>query len=68
MWTPHDVNMALVVPPNTANFVLNTHCDPACTKYFPSEGIEIFNVLLHSHVAGNKFNNATIYGFIGSFS
>jgi len=52
MWTPHETNMGLVIPPNTPDFVLSAHCDPTCTDYLPAEGIKIFNVLLHSHKAG----------------
>lgn len=54
MWTPYDNNPSLIIPPETTGFTISTHCAPACTQKLPADGIKIFNVLLHSHIAGCK--------------
>jgi len=52
----HDVSPALIVPPDTTNFITAGHCSSECTqKQFPQEGIKVFNALMHSHLAGAYF-------------
>lgn len=51
----HSINSATLVPPNTTDFVNVGHCSTGCTtKKFPAEGIHMFNIGLHSHLAGRK--------------
>jgi len=50
----HDVNPALLVPPNESNFIVSGHCSPGCTNKFPEGGITVFNAMLHSHLSGRK--------------
>ena len=54
MMTIGHVTMAsLLIPPESKNFMVTGHCSDDCTsKYFPKDGITIFNVLLHTHLAG----------------
>jgi len=43
----------IIVPPNTADFVVAGHCSSDCTqKHVPLPGISVFNVLMHSHMSG----------------
>lgn len=59
------VDYQMVIPKESENFVSVGHCASQCTSSkFPPEGINIFNVLLHSHLAGRKlklrlFRNGT---------
>jgi hypothetical protein len=51
----HGANIAITVPPNTEEFVVAGHCASECTeKFFPETGINVFNVLMHSHLSGSK--------------
>ncbi|CAG7732760.1 unnamed protein product [Allacma fusca] len=45
----------MMIPPNTDPFVVNGHCSSQCTNsQFPELRINVFNVLLHSHLCGRK--------------
>jgi hypothetical protein len=51
----HSSDDSLVIPPNTADFAITTTCPSVCSQAgIPSTGINIFNVLLHSHLSGRK--------------
>jgi len=52
----HDIgSTVLTIPPNTPEFSVTGHCSADCTSdKLQSEGISIFNVLLHSHISGRK--------------
>lgn len=42
-----------VVPPNSTEYLVVGHCSSNCTKkWVPEEGVEIFNIMLHSHAYG----------------
>jgi hypothetical protein len=44
-----------IVPPLVQEYVTVGHCSPVCTgQVIPGDGAKIFNVLLHSHLAGRK--------------
>ena len=42
----------IVIPPAQEKFSLFGYCPGVCTEELPPEGINIFSVLLHSHLAG----------------
>lgn len=51
----HKTRIQLTVPPNSENYVVTGHCSPFCTQaLFPEDGINVFNNLLHAHLAGRK--------------
>jgi hypothetical protein len=50
----HDTTPSLLVPPNQTDFVISGHCAPSCTRKLPSVGLNVFNILLHSHISGRK--------------
>ncbi|CAG7729787.1 unnamed protein product, partial [Allacma fusca] len=51
----HEVRFTLTIPPATSDFTVVGHCSSACTKRnVPAGGINIINVLLHSHMAGRQ--------------
>ncbi|XP_035703186.1 DBH-like monooxygenase protein 1 isoform X2 [Folsomia candida] len=45
---------SLTVPPNSAKYVLSSHCPGDCTKILPTSGIQVFVYLLHFHLSGKK--------------
>ncbi|CAG0917546.1 unnamed protein product [Notodromas monacha] len=61
---PHDVGIlvaampvlyAQLIPPGVEEFVSVGHAAPECTaKYIPEEGINVFSILHHSHLAGRR--------------
>jgi len=49
----HTVLASLVIPPKTKDFMIVGHCGADCTnKAIPKEGINFFNLMLHTHLAG----------------
>lgn len=43
----------LVVPPSSKDYVVVGHCSSNCTaQWIPTEGVNIFNIMLHSHSYG----------------
>jgi len=53
----HTVVASLLIPPKSKNFQIVGHCSSECTnKVIPDSGISIFNVLMHTHLAGKQFN------------
>jgi len=47
IWPTH------LIPPRAVDYVTVGHCSPVCTQNsLPPSGINIFNVFLHSHLAG----------------
>jgi len=51
----HDIGVTMTVPPNTPEFVVTAHCSSGCTsRELGTDGISVFNVLLHSHLSGRK--------------
>jgi len=49
----HEVSVAQTIPPKTKRFVTVGHCSTHCTEAsLPKTGINVFNILLHSHNAG----------------
>ncbi|CAG7722116.1 unnamed protein product, partial [Allacma fusca] len=61
----HITSASLMIPPSTLNYVISGHCSGICTKNrLPNDGINVFNVFLHSHLAGRQmklrqFRNGT---------
>ncbi|CAG7823934.1 unnamed protein product, partial [Allacma fusca] len=61
----HITSASLMIPPGTSNYVITGHCSGICTQNrFPNDGINVFTVFLHSHLAGRKmrlrqFRNGT---------
>jgi len=46
---------ALTVPPRSEGYVIAGHCSPSCSsRLFPETGLNVFQILLHSHLAGRK--------------
>lgn len=44
-----------IVPPNSVDYLVVGHCSSNCTnEWIPEEGVNIFNVMLHSHAFGRK--------------
>ncbi|XP_064399035.1 DBH-like monooxygenase protein 2 homolog [Halichondria panicea] len=44
----------LIIPPGTPDFTINAFCSRECTQaHLPSEGIQVFGNLLHTHLAGH---------------
>ncbi|CAG7674168.1 unnamed protein product, partial [Allacma fusca] len=55
LFVAHDFVFTMIIPPATSDYVVNGHCSSACTQsQFPENGITVFNVGLHSHLAGRK--------------
>jgi dimethyladenosine transferase 1 len=51
----HDLAVSHLLPPGVQSFLTVGHCGSECTNVgFPADGINVFNVLLHSHLAGRK--------------
>jgi len=51
----HDIFMTHIIPPRSVNYTTVGHCSPEClTERIPETGIQLFNILLHSHLAGRK--------------
>jgi hypothetical protein len=51
----HSVLNTHIIPPKTKSFTTVGHCSSECTQSaFPESGINIFNVMLHSHLGGRK--------------
>lgn len=51
----HITNPSLLVPPQTSDLIVAGHLSPECSKtYFPQDGIQAFNSLLHGHLSGRK--------------
>jgi len=51
----HPSDVTVTVPPNTTDFVVTAQCGSDCTSQkLNTEGISVFNVLLHSHLSGRK--------------
>jgi hypothetical protein len=48
VWFPH------TIPPNSKNFMTLGHCPSECTAAFMKQDINVFNVLLHSHLSGRR--------------
>jgi dimethyladenosine transferase 1 len=61
----HTVQASLLIPPKTPEHMIVGHCSSECTNIaIPPKGIKIFNLLLHTHLAGRKmklrqFRNGT---------
>jgi hypothetical protein len=54
----HTVLASLMIPPKSKDFMIVGHCGAECTdKGVPQEGIFMFNLLLHTHLAGLFGNN-----------
>jgi len=64
----HTVNAAQLVPPNTPEFVTVGHCHPECTGRFPAQGLQVFNVLLHSHLSGKGEEKLVLIGIMTGFN
>lgn len=46
-------SFALMVPPRSEAHVIAGHCSPSCSsRFFPETGLNVFQILLHSHLAG----------------
>lgn len=53
---------SLTVPPNSAKYVLSSHCPGDCTKILPTSGIQVFVYLLHFHLSGNwQYQNTSLF-------
>ncbi|CAG7729825.1 unnamed protein product, partial [Allacma fusca] len=51
----YETGIGLMIPPNTSNYIIAGHCSSTCTESrFPDEGIKVFTLILHSHLAGRK--------------
>jgi hypothetical protein len=60
-----------IIPPNSKNFTVTSHCSPSCTSKIGAEGYTIFNVQLHAHNSAKKmrirhFRNGTELPWISS--
>lgn len=44
----------IFVPPLTPSYDTVGYCSSECTSGLPSDGVHIFSVQLHSHLAGRK--------------
>lgn len=49
----HITAWTITVPPNSEDHVVVGHCSPSCSSNIPETGINVFNILLHSHLAGD---------------
>lgn len=43
-----------IIPPKLESFTTYGYCTPDCTKHLPPQGITIFAVYPHSHLAGKQ--------------
>ncbi|KAG4066822.1 hypothetical protein HA402_012889 [Bradysia odoriphaga] len=50
----HTTTLPILIPPKSESHMIVGHCAPNCSAYIPETGIHVFNVLLHSHLAGRK--------------
>lgn len=50
----HATSWSITIPPNSEGHVIVGHCSPSCSSNIPAPGINVFNVMLHSHLAGRK--------------
>jgi len=49
----HPITFSHLIPPKATNFVTISHCGPECTgRTIEADGINLFNVMLHSHLLG----------------
>ncbi len=49
----HTVVASLMIPPKTKDFQIVGHCSEHCTSLaIPPEGMNIFNILMHTHLQG----------------
>ncbi|CAL8101372.1 unnamed protein product [Orchesella dallaii] len=61
----HTVVASLMIPPQQKDFQIVGHCSTGCTNLaIPPEGMNIFNILMHTHLQGKKmrlrqFRNGT---------
>ncbi|CAF1072713.1 unnamed protein product [Didymodactylos carnosus] len=44
--------MALAIPPNVDQFIVDSYCQATHTKNFPKEGITVISALPHTHLQG----------------
>jgi hypothetical protein len=72
MTVGHTVIASLVIPPKSEDFMIVGHCSSECTSEgLPKEGINVFNLLQHTHLTGRKmklrhFRNGTELPWISS--
>lgn len=51
----HQIFPSHIIPPKSEHYTTVGHCNPNCTRErLPQTGIQAFNVLLHSHLAGKR--------------
>jgi len=50
----HVTSWVITIPPKSEEYLLVGHCAPSCSSNIPETGINVFNILLHSHLAGRK--------------
>ncbi|CAG7826683.1 unnamed protein product [Allacma fusca] len=51
----YETDIGLMIPPNSSNYIIAGHCSGTCTENrLPEEGIKVFTLILHSHLAGRK--------------
>ncbi|CAG7820541.1 unnamed protein product, partial [Allacma fusca] len=51
----YETDIGLMIPPNTSNYIIAGHCSGICIENrLPEEGINVFTLILHSHLAGRK--------------
>ncbi|CAG7683164.1 unnamed protein product, partial [Allacma fusca] len=51
----HDTHFSLMMSPSASEYIISGHCSSICTQeYLPNDGINVFTVFLHSHLAGRK--------------
>jgi len=58
----HFVAPSHIIPPQSEAFTTVGHCSGECTKdRLPETGVNIFNILLHSHLAGKTIYTRNVY-------
>jgi len=51
----HSIVPSHIIPPNSTEYTTVGHCAASCTsERIPADGINTFNVLLHSHLSGRR--------------
>ncbi|CAG7700493.1 unnamed protein product [Allacma fusca] len=59
----YETGIGLMIPPSTSNYIVAGPCSATCTEdRVPDDGIQVFTLILHSHLAGRRMKLQILKG------